>query len=159
MVARSQEIEDRIIAGLEGGKTLNQICLERGMPTRRAINYWLRDDPDFASKVERARLDGYEVIAEQTLDIIDERPEVVKTKDGSRIDAGFVQWAKNRAEFRLKLLGKWHRERYGDKADLSIGNREGEALKTEIDGGALAVELAKAMRALKSGEGDGHDEG
>jgi hypothetical protein len=157
MVARSQQIEDLILAGLREGETLTAICLRQGMPTRLAVYNWIEADPDFAGRVAQARQMGFDHIAESTLAIIDERPERAVTKDGTRVDSGFVAWQKNRADHRLKLLAKWDPKRYGDKQDVSVGNREGETFKTEVDSGALAVELAKAMRAMKSGEDNGVD--
>jgi hypothetical protein len=152
MVKRSQQIEDEILARLREGETLLSICSRPGMPTRFRVYEWERSDPEFAAQFAQARQMGFDAIAEETIVIIDERPEVVSSLTGDRIDSGFVSWQKNRVDHRLKLLARWDPKRYGDKQDVTLANKDGETFKTEVDGGALAVELAKAMRALKGGE-------
>lgn len=157
MVRRSQQIEDEILARLEEGETLTSICKSTHMPIRRMVYDWMRLDPDFKERVAQARQLGFDTLAEQTLEIIDEPPERATSLAGSRIDTGYVSWAKNRVDHRLKLLARWDPERYGEKAAVTVGNKDGETFKTEVDGGALAVELAKAMRALKGGEDERQD--
>jgi hypothetical protein len=114
----------------------------------------VREDEDLAIAYQRARDVGADVIAEDVLRIIDEEPERIVqideegNKSTSRIDSAGVAWAKNRAEMRLKLLAKWNPKKYGDKQQVEVGNKEGEALKVEstADNAALALQLAEALR-------------
>lgn len=115
----TQEVADEICARLSKGEPLAQICRDAHMPTDRTVRNWQMNDPDFASAIARAREDGFDAIAAEALSIMDADPERVVSEGSSRIDPAYVQWAKNRAELRLKLLAKWDPKRYGDKLDLS----------------------------------------
>lgn len=108
-----------IIAGLSQGTTLADIIRSTpGMVTYSAVYDWCDEDAEFAANFARARIVGYDVIAEDTLRIIDSPPERVDTPFGPRIDSAAVQWHKNRVEQRMKLLAKWSPKKYGDKIDV-----------------------------------------
>jgi hypothetical protein len=98
----------------------------------------VRGDEDLAVAYAQARDVGADVIADDVLRIIDEEPERVVqideegNKSTSRIDSAGVAWAKNRAELRLKLLAKWHPKKYGDKQQVEVGNKDGDALKIDV---------------------------
>lgn len=111
------EIADEIFERLSNGEPLRQICRDDHMPAWRTVYDWKRDDEEFAARFTRARDIGFDAIAEETLDLVDADPERVATEFGSRVDAGHVQWTKNRVEQRLKLLAKWS-PRYREKVDV-----------------------------------------
>ena len=145
-------IED-VLSRIAQGETLAALGRELGFhPT--SWSQWVREDEDLAIAYQRARDVGADVIAEDVLRIIDEEPERIVqideegNKSTSRIDSAGVAWAKNRAEMRLKLLAKWNPKKYGDKQQVEVGNKEGEALKVEstADNAALALQLAEALR-------------
>lgn len=73
---------------------------------------WMAADEDFAGRFARARDDGADAIAEQTLEIVDQQPERDQL---GKIDPGWVAHQKLRAEHRLKLLAKWNPKKYGEK--------------------------------------------
>lgn len=90
------------------------------MPGYRTVYDWQAANEQFAASIARAREEGFDVIALDALDILDQEPERVVTTIGddrseSRIDGASVQRAKNRFEGRMKLLAKWDPKRYGDK--------------------------------------------
>lgn len=121
------EIEDRLFAQLAAGKTLRAICRQPGMPSRETV-YANRDtDPDFADRYAKARELGYDAMAEEVIDMVDDEPG--RTKKG-QVDNGHIAWQRLRMDARLKLLPKWDR-RYKDATDVSLGNREGETFKAE----------------------------
>ncbi len=117
----AQEICDR----LSKGEPLAQICRDPGMPHPSTFRVWcdqgkMLGDVTLAIAYARARDDGFDAIASEAMDIIDAAPERVVTVMGeerseSRIDGASVQWAKARAELRLKLLAKWDPKRYGER--------------------------------------------
>ncbi len=148
---RAEEIEDLILTGIASGKTLSALCRERGMPSRLTIMRWRKTDPAFAEAYEEARKIGAEALADEILDIGEQTPERVN----GRIDAGFVAWQKLRTDLRLKTIAHLDPSRYGDKQQVSIGNKDGEALKVEggVDTAALTVQLAAALRAAKADQG------
>lgn len=133
----TQEVADKICARLSKGEPLAQICRGNNMPAVRTVSDWKASVPEFAAEFARAREDGFDAIAADSLEIIDTKPERCATADGDRVDAGHVAWLKNRAEQRLKLLAKWDPKRYGDK------------IHTEHSGEIGVVGLAARMRARK----------
>ena len=109
---RRSEIMGSVCEQIAKGVTMADICRQAGMPDRQTIYEWSVADADFALRIARARDEGADVIAEQSLAIVDAPPE--RGPDG-KIDAGSVAHAKLRAEHRLKLLAKWNPKKYGDK--------------------------------------------
>jgi hypothetical protein len=117
--AYTQAVADEICERLSKGEPLAQICRDEHMPAVRTVSDWKDAHETFAADFARAREEGYDEIALDTLNIIDTIPERHATKEGDKVDPGHVAWLKNRAEQRLKLLAKWDPKRYGDK--LAIG--------------------------------------
>lgn len=114
---RTPGAEDRLVTGISEGIPLQQLCREPGMPAWRTVYDWMEQDEAFAARIARARDVGADAIAAQTLDIVDEAPE--RGPDG-KIDPGWVQHQKLRAEHRLKLLAKWSPKRYGDRIETAV---------------------------------------
>lgn len=110
------ELGDEVIERLSAGEPLAQICRSEHMPSLRAVYNWTEKNAEFAARFTRARLDGFDQIALQTLQIADETPPT--TQNGGT-DSGWVQHAKVRIETRLKLLAKWDPKRYGEQLKLS----------------------------------------
>ena len=124
---RRSEIMGSVCEQIAKGVTMADICRQAGMPDRQTIYEWSVADAGFALRIARARDEGADVIAEQSLAIVDAPPE--RGPDG-KIDAGSVAHAKLRAEHRLKLLAKWNPKKYGDKI---------QAEHTGANGGAIQV--------------------
>lgn len=122
---KKPEIITDILERIAKGEPLAVICrTSEEYPTPTSWGVWVRDDEELAIAYGRAREEGFDAIAAEALEIIDAAPERVITMSGddrteSRIDSASVQWAKNRAELRLKLLAKWSPKKYGDKLELA----------------------------------------
>lgn len=114
----SDEIADLICARIADGEFLRVICRDPGMPKWRTVYNWKETKPEFAEKLKEARKAGYDALAEDSLLMLDDQPERIGTMFGDKVDSGHVQWMKNRAEQRLKMLAKWDSGRYGDRLDL-----------------------------------------
>jgi hypothetical protein len=78
------------------------------------------------------------------LDIVDTPPERFEGK----IDNGSISWARNRAEYRLRLLGHWRPEKYGTKTTTEITGKDGKDINL-IDAQELALRLGERLRASK----------
>ena len=130
---RTPEVEERIIEGLTDGVPLRVLCRQDDIPSWRTVYDWINADASFASRVAYARDLGFEAIAEDILDIADDTPAI----------SDHVQRSKMRIDTRLKLLACWSPKRYGNKQDVSIGNKEGETLK--IGANAENVELTRHL--------------
>lgn len=116
-----QPTKDRIVAWISEGKTLREFCRENKIHYT-TVYAWREKDDEFAQRFARGRDIGHDVIAEGTLDIIDEPPAI--GPDG-KVDGGHVQWMKARVEQRLKLLAKWSPKKYGEKVDLELSGKNG----------------------------------
>ena len=119
---RMDEIKESVCKQLAQGVTMADICRQDGMPERQAIREWAEADEQFRLNIARARDDGADVIAEQSLEIVDQPPE--RGPDG-KIDPASVAHQKLRAEHRLKLLAKWNPKKYGEKLDTTVSGPNG----------------------------------
>lgn len=96
-----------VIAGLSCGTPLTVICRNDGMPDPETVRNWMNADPELALDIAGARETGFDVIAMDVLDIVDN----VEEDPASR---------RIRADARLKLLAKWDPKRYGERCSASI---------------------------------------
>jgi transposase-like protein len=54
------ELADRILAELRAGRSVQEICRERGMPCRDTLFDWVRQDRDgFGTRYRQARMIGH----------------------------------------------------------------------------------------------------
>ena len=118
----TEEIADEICRRLANGEFLRVICREEGMPHWNTVHDWKQANPEFAGRIARAREVGFDAIAEDSMVLLEEKPERTGTQFGDKVDPGYVAWQKNRAEQRLKLLAKWSPKKYGEKVALTDGD-------------------------------------
>jgi hypothetical protein len=78
------------------------------------------------------------------LEIVDTPPE----RHDGKIDNGSISWARNRAEYRLKLLGFWQPSKYGTKTTTEITGKDGKEINL-IDAQELALRLGERLRSSK----------
>lgn len=110
-----QPLIEEICQRLSLGEPLAKICRDPHMPDRTTVFDWAKEDESISQLIALARIDGFDAIAEECLDIADAPPP--STQYGTT-DGGAVQHAKLRVETRLKLLAKWDPKRYGDKQQV-----------------------------------------
>jgi len=141
-------IINKIADGLAIGTTLRSMCREEGMPGYQTIYNWINDDPEISGRIARAREAGYDAIADQIIEIIDEsHNDTIVNEDGTeRTNTEVVARSRLRAEIRLKLLAKWSPKKYGDKVDLNVGGQTDNPFQAVV---AASSELEKFIR--KSG--------
>ena len=118
----TEEIADEICRRLANGEFLRVICREEGMPHWNTVHDWKQANPEFAGRIAHAREIGFDAIAEDSMVLLEEKPERTGTQFGDKVDPGYVAWQKNRAEQRLKLLAKWSPKKYGEKVALTDGD-------------------------------------
>lgn len=131
-----QEAMDSICAQIADGTPLRVICRQGGMPKWRTVYDWLNADPEFAARMERARLLGYDAIAEEALEIADtqqmgERVEKEKGRIVKIVQEDMLGHRKLQIETRLKLLAKWHPKKYGEKLTAEHVGADGGAIQFE----------------------------
>ena len=110
------------------GEPLTRICADPRMPGRSTVYDWIESDPEFAGRFRAARARGVHALAEQCLEIADE-----KAKDPVEVADKRV-----RIDTRLRLAGKWLPKDYGDKIDV---NHSGEVVNRHDLSGLSADEL------------------
>ena len=111
---------NEICERLSKGEPLRAICKDDHLPALRTVYLWKEMFPEFAAQFVRAREVGGDAIADEVIAILDERPERCDSggNGGTRVDPGYVQWQKNRAEYRVRLLAKWFPKKYGDRIEI-----------------------------------------
>jgi hypothetical protein len=101
------------------------------MPERRTFYDWLERDDSLSARFARAREEGCDAMAEESLAIMDDEPLAVYDEAGNkRYDPGSINWNKGRAEHRLKLMACWNPKKYGTK--LALGGDPANPLKMEV---------------------------
>ena len=163
--ARRQQILAAVAAGLRRGTPLTVICESlqaQGSFADQSVYNWLRHDPEAKLAIEYARDLGFDWIAHECLEIIDDSSgDVVFDNDGKPWPNGAnVLRARARVDTRLKLLAKWDPKRYGELKRIEV---EGEVHTTtrhvldpaQLDEGGRAalrqlLEHAKAQGLLES---------
>lgn len=101
------EIADEICERMIEGEDLVQICKDDHMPARVTIYRWMDANPDFETRIARAR----EGLADYDASMIAEiaRNTTKATAEGDRVRLAAYQW----------LAAKRAPKRWGDKIDVS----------------------------------------
>ena len=139
---KSQEIKiNRVNKNGPKGKELleklfDQILIDisdKGMSWRKALkdkmssrtfNKMLEEDEERVKRYARATEMRAEVIADETLEIADNRAEdYVDTENGGFIDHAVINRDRLRVDTRKWLLAKLHPKKYGDKIDMTSDNK------------------------------------
>ena len=104
-LANRDQIITEICKGLSTGEPLASLCRSPDMPSREAIYQWVKEDPALLDRLNAAKDDGADCLAQGCLAIVDD----LKEDPASR---------RIRVETRMKLLSKWFPKRYGDRVEV-----------------------------------------
>lgn len=96
------ELHDAILERLSLGRSLLSISKDEDMPSHATILRWRKKYPDFDEAIPRAREEGTHALADECLQIADDK-DLEPADKRVRIDT------------RLRLIGKWNARLYGDK--------------------------------------------
>lgn len=99
-----QQLLSELVEAISNGTPLAVFARERGV-SRGTIYNWLNDDELVAAHIARAREVGYDALAGEILDIVDDCPR----------NSEAVAKAKMQSWARLQLLARWHKTKYGDQ--------------------------------------------
>jgi len=131
------EVAQEVFRRISTGEPLLQICKDEHMPKRQTFYDWLARDDSLSVQFARAREEGCDAMADETLVIADERPELnplIDKKTGEvlsmDLSSAYIQWQKNRIDTRLKLLACWNPSKYGTK--VQMGGDPKNPLKIEV---------------------------
>ena len=118
------------------GLALRKICEMPGMPSRRSIFYWLKENEEFSREYEIARLMQVEYWAHEIVDIADDAEgDCVLDERGQRVvDHENISRARLRVDTRKWLMSKLLPKRYGDRieAQLEVTQRADDRRLAEI---------------------------
>jgi hypothetical protein len=98
---KAEQITERIGQGIPVSQVARELQIGR-----RTIHDWREANPTFAAQFARAKLDGFDAIADEIIPIADDA------------DPKAVDHARLRVDARLKLLAKWDAARYGDQLNV-----------------------------------------
>lgn len=145
------EIARKMCELLSEGVPLREICRMDGMPPWRTVYDWMYKDDSLgaggtglSAHIARARDVGQDAMAERAYSDMYEPPERILSEGGGKIDPGYVQLVKARAEITLKLLAKWNPKKYGDRTVIA-GDAENPL---EIQNSAMEI-LAAAVKNME----------
>ena len=140
----NQAIADEICERLAAGESLRSICRDEHMPPDQTVRNWVvYDESGFAVQYTRARDTGLDVMAEQVLEISDERPN---TLDNGATDNGDIAHKRLRFDARRWYLSKLAPKRYGDRQAVELsGSVEIRDMSEEDMRAELATLVAKGI--------------
>ena len=138
---KTDELVAEVLERLSLGETMTSITRDLKF-SAMSWSRWLKEDEELAHAHAEARLAGADAVADHVLEIVDTPPERFEGK----IDNGSISWARNRAEYRLRLLGHWQPSKYGKDNDNS--KKDGKDVP-EIDTDELMLRLGERLLATK----------
>lgn len=112
----TEELENAVIDWIASGKTLRSFGRQPGNPSHDAVYNREKVSDSFRQRIARAREIGYDAIAEECLEIMDDgRNDWEETELGPRVNPEVVNRSKLRVWGRLQLLAKWNPKKYGER--------------------------------------------
>lgn len=144
------ELAAEIAQRISMGEPLRKICRDEHMPHWTVMYDWLAQDEALSLRVARAREAGYEALAEEALEIADERPEVNEFRDKNTgevlnidLSSAYIAWQRNRVDTRLKLLACWSPAKYGNKVQMGGDPKNPMKFEVKIEAEQNLAELVK----------------
>ena len=118
----NQVIVEEVLLWVASGGTLRSYCRQEGKPAYTTIYNWMNrkdneQSKDFLERFQRSREMGADYIADEILEMVDEPPRLIG-EDDPRIDPSWVNLTRLRCDLRLRLLSKWHPQKWSDKTNL-----------------------------------------
>ena len=136
------ELAEHILAELAAGKTLRSIC--RGADiTHAAVLGWVRTDTEaFAARYREARTLGYEVLADEIIDLGDEAAPISDSVAKARLQVDSREW----------LLSKALPKVYGDKLALAGDSENPVQVNHTTDAATRINQLLRKARGEQGAE-------
>lgn len=144
------ELAAEIVERLSEGEPLRAICRDDHMPSWVAVYQWMDKNEDLALAIARAREAGQDAMAERAYVEMYDEPERILSEGGGKIDPGYVQLVKARAEITLKMLAKWNPKRYGDRVQVAGDAENPLAVKADVQIFDAIIENLEAKRQAKA---------
>ena len=139
---KNDKLIAEVLERLSLGETLTSISRDLKFSTV-SWQQWVREDEALSHAHAEARAAGADAVADHVLEIVDTPPE----RHEGKIDNGSISWARNRAEYRLRLLGHWQPSKYGSK-DNENPKKDDKGVP-EIDTDELMLRLGERLLSSK----------
>ena len=121
-IAKHLDRDERIkivLIAMHDGLSLRKACIQADIGVSTFLD-WVNEDKALSEQYAKAREAMLDKIADETMEIANERPEsVVHANGGGGIDSAFVAWQRLRIDTRKWHLSKLAPKKYGDKVELS----------------------------------------
>jgi len=104
------EIQERLVAEIQTGRSLRQVCKDEGMPHFTTVLRWVASDADFAIKYTRARV-------AQADTLFDRMEEVEEAVSAGTMDSHAARVVLDSMRWRASKLAP---KVYGDRLDVSV---------------------------------------
>lgn len=114
---RTPKNREKILELVAAGNSLVAIGKMKGLPALRSIMQWKRDDEQFAKDYQAAWQESADADHERLHAITSEVPPRVEGK----MDGGFVQWQRLRADTIKWTMSKKAPKKYGDQLNVEHG--------------------------------------
>ena len=122
--AAAEEICERIAAG----ESVRAITADDHMPAERTVYRWLAARAEFCQQYARAREAQADCFAEELLELSETADTYTDKEGNARVDQGDVQLRKLRSDNLKWIAAKLAPRKYGDRLELSVGNRHEDTL-------------------------------
>jgi hypothetical protein len=104
------DIQERLVAEIQTGRSLRQVCKDEGMPHFTTVLRWVASDADFAIKYTRARV-------AQADTLFDRMEEVEEAVSAGTMDSHAARVVLDSMRWRASKLAP---KVYGDRLDVSV---------------------------------------
>jgi hypothetical protein len=106
---------DIVLARLTEGASLRKAAAAAGLH-HSSVQQWLDDDEEFSRQYAQARARGYQLLADEIIEISDESSgDVIETEDGPRHNPEYTARSRLRVDSRKWMLSKMIPKVYGEK--------------------------------------------
>lgn len=116
---------------------------------------YINADEKALSRYANAKTAGCNKLADDLLKLQDQKPPLIDTQFGKKIDPGWVQWQRNRIDTRKWLLSKLVPKTYGDRTVLA-GDADNPLAFVDADAATVRSKLLSgaAVAATPGAAGD-----
>ena len=125
-VAEVCEIQEKVVAEIQTGRSLRQVCGHEGMPDFRTVQRWIVADGQFAVKYARARMAQADVLFDRMEAVEEAVSAGTMDSHAARVVLDSMRWRAS------KLAPKV----YGDRLDVSVSDS-----RISITGALAAAQL------------------
>lgn len=138
----TQEVADVICAELAtSNKSLKTICDDEFMPSVMTVLGWLRINEAFQKQYARAKEEQADFLAEEIIEIADDSSQdTIQAEFGPMENKEWVNRSRLRVDARKWVASKLKPKKYGDKVDVTSGDKPIETQTIIIQGHKFAGE-------------------